>query len=104
MIKGDFVSALSERGYYKGQASEVIDDIFAVIKEALLRGEKVQIRGFGTFEIITKKGHMGSDPNTHEPKMYADYDKIHFRPSKYLREEIKAKGRKNKSKLSSEKC
>jgi len=63
----------------------------------LLRGEKVSIRGFGSFEIQTKKGRMGSDPNTHEPMMYDDYNKICFKPSAKLRDAIKAAGRTEKS-------
>lgn len=36
MKKKDLVDALSEKGYYKGQASEVIDDVFEVITEKLM--------------------------------------------------------------------
>ena len=51
MLKNDLVVALSEMDYYKNQAGTVINDVFHVIAEALAQGEKVTIRGFGTFEV-----------------------------------------------------
>ena len=54
MLKNDLVVALSEMDYYKNQAGAVINDVFHVIAEALAHGEKVTIRGFGTFEVKSK--------------------------------------------------
>lgn len=96
MKKKDFVSALQKKGYYKRQAGEVIDDIFEVITEALMRGERVVIRNFGSFEIATHKGSTGTDPKTHEPITYPDYNKVIFRSSLGLREAVKAAGREQK--------
>ena len=56
MLKNDLVLALSEMDYYKNQAGAVINDVFRVIAEALTKGEKVTIRGFGTFEVKKRKG------------------------------------------------
>ena len=94
MKKKDLVDALSEKGYYKGQASEVIDDVFEVIMEKLMQGERVVIRNFGSFEITTHKGSTGTDPKTHEPITYPDYNKVVFRSSLGLREAVKSAGRK----------
>ena len=49
MLKNDIVLALAEMDYYKNQSGTVINDVFRVIAEALARGEKVTIRGFGSF-------------------------------------------------------
>ena len=49
MVKADIVSALCEKGYYKNQANDVVDEVLQIIRDALVRGEQVQLRGFGTF-------------------------------------------------------
>ena len=56
MVKADIVSALCEKGYYKNQANDVVDEVLQIIRDALVRGEQVQLRGFGTFEVKTRKG------------------------------------------------
>ena len=56
MVKADIVSALCEKGYYKNQANDVVDEVLQIIRDALVRGEQVQLRGFGTFEVKTRNG------------------------------------------------
>ena len=49
--KTDLINALAEKKSYKKYAiKNAIDDIFAEIAERLVDGDKVSIRGFGTFE------------------------------------------------------
>lgn len=91
MIKNDLVLALSEMDYCKNQASVVINDIFRVIAEALVRGEKVTIRGFGTFEVKTRKGHLVQDAHTKQPKMMEDFKAVTFRPGDNLKDAVKTK-------------
>lgn len=90
MLKNDLVLALSEMGYYKNQASAVINDVFQVIAEALLHGEKVTIRGFGTFEVKKRKGCLVRDIYTKEQKKMDDYRVIVFRPGDKLKGAVKA--------------
>ena len=90
MIKNDLVNALSEMDYCKNQASIVINDIFKVIAEALVEGEKVTIRGFGTFEVKTRKGHLVQDVHTKQQKMMDDYQVIVFKPGDNLKDAVKS--------------
>ena len=53
------------------------------------------IRNFGAFEIMSHKGSTGTDPRTHEPIVYPDYNKVVFKSSLALREAVKAAGREN---------
>lgn len=89
MIKSDLVNALAEMDYCKNQAGEVISDIFRVIAEALVEGEKVTIRGFGTFEVKTRKGHLVQDAHTKQKKMMDDYQTIVFKPGDNLKDAVK---------------
>ena len=41
---------------------KIIEIIFSEIKEALCRGENVEIRGFGTYKLIKRKARIGRNP------------------------------------------
>lgn len=89
MNKNDLVLELAQMDYCKDQASVVINDIFHIIAQALVEGKKVMIRGFGTFEVKTRKGHLVRDAHTKERKMLDDYSAITFRPGDNLKDAVK---------------
>ena len=89
MLKNDIVLALAEMDYYKNQSGTVINDVFRVIAEALARGEKVTIRGFGSFEVKTRKGCLVRDIHTKEQKQLEDYRVVVFRPGESLKEAVR---------------
>lgn len=90
MTKNDIVSALDEMGYDVAMADEAIDDIFRVISEALVKQERVVLRGFGTFQVKMAKGWMSRDIRTGEQRKIDDYPKITFRSGEQLRDAVKA--------------
>lgn len=52
MNKEDMVSALSKKtGFIRRDAEMAFDSVFQIITDALSAGEKVQVVGFGTFEV-----------------------------------------------------
>lgn len=91
MKRKDLVMALADMDYYKSQADTVISDVFRVISEALISGEKVTIRGFGSFEVKKRKGHLFSDPQTKELRTTNDYFSVVFKPGDNLKTAIKEK-------------
>jgi DNA-binding protein HU-beta len=69
MTKAEMVDALAHRmGTTKAQAANVVDAMFSaddgVISMALQAGEKVQITGFGAFEVRDRKARTGRNPAT----------------------------------------
>ena len=69
MNKSDLVDALaSAAGMTKADASRAVDAVFSpsdgIIAEALRGGNRVQITGFGTFEVKHRKARMGRNPRT----------------------------------------
>ncbi len=89
MVKADIVSALCEKGYYKNQASDVVDEVLQIIRDALIRGEQVQLRGFGTFEVKTRKGRKSKDISTGQMRVSCDSRVPTFRASNGLKEDIR---------------
>ena len=67
MNKSELIAAAAERsGITKKDAEQVIGAAFDVIIAQLQKGEKVQISGFGTFEVKEREARVGRNPVTGE--------------------------------------
>jgi DNA-binding protein HU-beta len=65
MNKTELVKAVAETGELSNQtASKAVDAVFATITDALKRGEKVQLIGFGNFETRERAARKGRNPQT----------------------------------------
>ena len=65
MTKADIVSSVYEKvGFSKKETVRVVETIFDILKEALERGEKVKISGFGNFVVRNKRARRGRNPQT----------------------------------------
>ena len=65
--KTELVSAVAEKANLTKKESErVINALFASIEEALSQGDKVQLVGFGTFEVRDREARKGRNPQTGE--------------------------------------
>lgn len=63
MNKVELISAVAEKtGAKKKDAEIAINAFTACIEEALIEGEKVQLIGFGTFEVRDRKARQGRNP------------------------------------------
>ena len=84
MTKADLAKAIYERhgGISNKEASFLVDIILDFIKQRLLRGERIQITGFGTFMVREKKGRKGRNPQTGEEMTIPARKSVVFRPSK----------------------
>ena len=60
------------------------DAVLASITEALVKGEKVDLRGFGSFQVSGKKERQGRNPRTGEAMTIAARNVAVFKPSKEL--------------------
>ncbi len=90
MNKTELVQAVSERAELsKKEASAAVDAVFDVISEALGKGEKVQLVGFGNFEIRERAARTGRNPQTGETIEIAASKIPAFRAGKTLREGIR---------------
>lgn len=67
MQKSELIKAISERtGVSQKQAKEIVESSLEVIAEALARGEKVRLTGFGTFELRKRQARVSLHPKTRE--------------------------------------
>ncbi|MDD2420765.1 MAG: HU family DNA-binding protein [Heliobacteriaceae bacterium] len=67
MNKAELVTAVAEKAdMTKKDAEKAINAFFSVVEDALKAGEKVQLIGFGTFEVRDRKCRTGRNPQTGE--------------------------------------
>lgn len=67
MTRSELVDALAHRkGLPRPHAERVVDALFDGMREALLRGDRVELRGFGSFKIRAYPAYTGRDPRTGE--------------------------------------
>ncbi|MBP1768431.1 MAG: integration host factor subunit beta [Candidatus Aminicenantes bacterium RBG_13_62_12] len=89
MIKADLINKIArEMDIPKQEAEEGVNLFFHSIKEAILRGEEIEIRGFGSFRFRKRTSRAGRNPRTGEPVKVPPKKVLYFKPSKLLKELI----------------
>lgn len=94
MNKSELVQTLANRANLKkSEAQKVVDVLFGaskgVISQALRKGDRVQITGFGTFETRKRKARMGRNPRTGKEIRIGPSTSPTFRAGKGLKDAVK---------------
>ncbi len=85
MVKADLVELVArETGITKVHAEAAVDSIIGALKAALARGERIELRGFGVFEVKPRKRGIGRNPRTGEEVAIPAGKTTRFRPGKAL--------------------
>ena len=67
MNKAELVAAVAEKtGLSKKDSEKAVNTAFDVIADTLVKGDKVQLVGFGSFETKTRNARVGRNPRTKE--------------------------------------
>ena len=89
MIKADLVNKISkEMNISKQEAEAGVNLFFSTIKEAILKGEEIELRGFGSFRFRNRGPRSGRNPRTGEPVEVPPKKVLYFKPSKLLKNMI----------------
>lgn len=87
MIKNDIVNYVADRtGVPKMKAEEAIEALFNAMKDALAKGERIELRGFGVFVVKPRKRGIGRNPRTGEEVAIPIGKTIRFKPGKELQD------------------
>lgn len=88
MTKSDLVQQLSEKvtALTKKECEVIVDTVFQNMKDALRRGEKIEIRGFGSFTVRVRRAKEGRNPKTGEKVAIPEKRIPFFKVGKELRE------------------
>ena len=67
MTKNELISAIAEKsGMTKKDAEKALAAVVDTLTEAMVKGDKVSLAGFGAFETKTRKARIGRTPKTKE--------------------------------------
>lgn len=93
MTRSDLVDELAARfGQLTHQdADYAVKKILDTMSDALVRGHRIEIRGFGSFSINRRPPRMGRNPRSGESVAIPEKRVPHFKPGKALREAVDAK-------------
>lgn len=86
MIKNDIALAIEKNSAFNGAKSlTLVEKILEELKSALAREEKIEIRGFGSFRIVSKKTGFGRDIRRQRQIKIAEGKRIKFRCGQELK-------------------
>ena len=87
MNKTELIAIVSEKsGITKKDAERVVSATFETITAQMKKGEKVQISGFGIFEVKEREARVGRNPRTKEAIEIPASKVPAFKPSKSLKD------------------
>ena len=85
MIKQDLIQRVVERtGLPRTKAESAVDAIFESMKQSLISGDRIELRGFGVFSVRARKTGIGRNPRTGTEVNIAPGKAVRFKPGKEL--------------------
>ena len=85
MIKQDIIHHVIERtGLPRNKAERAVDTVFESLKRALAEGQRIELRGFGVFNVRPRKTGIGRNPRTGTEVSITPGKAVRFKPGKDL--------------------
>ena len=90
MTKSELIARLAERytQLVAKDAELAVKSILDAMTTALVNGQRIEIRGFGSFAINVRPPRVGRNPKSGEKVMVREKRVPHFKPGKELRESV----------------
>ncbi len=89
MKKSDLIAQLSEKEQLSGkEAFDIVNRVFDGFTNALEKGEKIEIRGFGSFTVRNYSPYLGKNPKTGQRVQVGSKKLPYFKVGKELKERV----------------
>lgn len=90
MNKSELIAKIAEKSQLtKVDSTKALDALLETVEETLIAGDKVQLVGFGTFEVRDRKAREGRNPRNPEEKIHIPASKAPvFKAGKTLKEAV----------------
>ena len=83
------IQVSNDIGCSKKLANDAVNNIFSIMRERLINGNRIEIRGFGVLQVKdTKAKPAARNPRTNEIVYVPARRKTHFKPGKLLKDEL----------------
>ena len=93
MVKSKLIQKLSAETDIPPKIAEIaVNTVFNSMADALIRGEGVEIRGFGSFKVREYRGHTSNHPRTGTAIQISPKKRPFFKVGKKLRERVNRMG------------
>ena len=97
VTKSDLIETVAQKLHLpKGKAELIVNCVFDSMEESLKKGERIEIRGFGSFEIRHYKSYEGRNPRTGDPVGVQPKRLPFFKVGKELKERVNEAAQKGK--------
>jgi integration host factor subunit beta len=94
MKKSDLIAQLSEREQLSGkEAFDIVNLVFSGFTDALRKGGRVEIRGFGSFTVRDYSPYLGKNPKTGQRVQVGSKKLPYFKVGKELKEGVNGRKR-----------
>lgn len=92
MLRSELIQKLADRHPHldAAQVEAAVHRVFDLMADTLARGERIEIRGFGSFGLHRLPPHLGRNPRTGAPVAIPARAVPHFRPGKALKAQVDA--------------
>ncbi len=85
MIKLDIINEVVNRtGITKTKAEQAVETVFEAMKKSLENGDRIELRGFGVFNVKPRKTGVGRNPRTGAEVAIPPGKAVRFKPGKEL--------------------
>ena len=86
MVRSELVGILANQypNILRKDIEKIISIVFDEISEALKRGENIEIRGFGTYKVVTRKARLGRNPKNSQTIQVPSKKALKWKMSKTL--------------------
>ncbi len=89
LTKNDIVRTLAEKYELEiASTRRVVQGTLDMVLEALIRGDKIELRNFGVFEVIQRKGRIARNPKSRQEVFIPERKVVKFKPGKLMEEKI----------------
>lgn len=90
MIKSDLIEKIAAKHmeYSSEQIASAVNSIIEIMADVLARGERIEIRGFGSFSLHYQTERKAHNPKTGEKIITPGKYRPHFKPGKELRDRV----------------
>ncbi|MBD3238015.1 MAG: HU family DNA-binding protein [Candidatus Moranbacteria bacterium] len=88
--KYDLAQLLTKRSALsKKEAIQALENLTQIITEQIKFGKRINIVGFGSFQVKTQKGRTGYNPRSGEKIIVADTKVVKFKPGSWLKKTVR---------------
>jgi integration host factor subunit beta len=94
MIRSELIQKIADENphLYQRDVEKIVNTIFDEITEAMARGHRVELRGFGAFSVKKRDGRTGRNPRTGAAVDVEEKHVPFFKTGKLLRDRLNGKG------------